>query len=368
MLQAGIVGLPNVGKSTLFNALTRSRKAEAANYPFCTIEPNVGVVEVPDERLAPLAKLAKTAIIIPAAVEFVDIAGLVAGASKGEGLGNKFLANIREVDAIAHVVRCFENDDIIHSMGHIDPLRDIEVINTELVLADLQSCETQLDRNIKKARGQDKEAAANAALLQRLLPHLNENKPASTLPLNDAEERIRLKHFELLSSKPVLYACNVAENDLADPSQNAGVAAVQKHAAAALNARVCVICAQVEAELAELSPQEAKEYLAALGTDDSGVSQLIRASYDLLGLASYFTAGEKEARAWTFRKGMTAPQCAGVIHSDFEKGFIKAEVVSYSDLISAGSIAAAREAGKYRLEGKEYLFQDGDVTLFRFAN
>ena len=368
MLQAGIVGLPNVGKSTLFNALTRSRKAEAANYPFCTIEPNVGVVEVPDERLTPLAKIAKTSVIIHAAVEFVDIAGLVAGASKGEGLGNKFLANIREVDAIVHVVRCFINDDIIHNMGKVDPVRDIEVINTELVLADLQSVEVQLDRNIKKARGQDKEAAANVALLQRLSAHLNENKTAASLPVHDDEERARLKTFGLLSVKPVLYACNVAEEDLADPSKNALIAAVREHVAANHDARVCVICAQVEAELAELSPEESKEYLAALGVVDSGVSQLIRSSYDLLGLASYFTAGEKEARAWTFKRGMTAPQCAGVIHTDFEKGFIKAEVVAYTDLVAAGTIAAAREAGKYRLEGKEYLFKDGDIALFRFAN
>ncbi|MDR0535496.1 MAG: redox-regulated ATPase YchF [Puniceicoccales bacterium] len=368
MLQAGIVGLPNVGKSTLFNALTRSRKAEAANYPFCTIEPNVGVVEVPDGRLEILAKIAKTAVIISAAVEFVDIAGLVAGASKGEGLGNKFLANIREVDAIVHVVRCFENDDIIHNMGRVDPVRDIEVINTELVLADLQSVEIQLDRNEKRARGQDKEAAAAVDLLRRLLAHLNENKPAATLPLKDEDERARIRHFGLLSVKPVLYACNVAEADLADPSQNRHVAAVRAYAAATRDARVCVICAQVEAELGELSPDEAAEYLASLGAQDSGVSQLIRSTYDLLGLASYFTAGEKEARAWTFRHGMTAPQCAGVIHSDFEKGFIKAEVVSYQDLVAAGSIAAARDVGKYRLEGKEYLFQDGDVALFRFAN
>jgi GTP-binding protein YchF len=368
MLQAGIVGLPNVGKSTLFNALTRSRKAEAANYPFCTIEPNVGVVEVPDERLPPLSKIAKTAVIIPAAVEFVDIAGLVAGASKGEGLGNKFLANIREVDAIVQVVRCFVDDDIVHSMGRVDPVRDIEVINTELVLADLQSAETQLDRNEKKARGQDKDAAANVELLKRLLPHLNENKPASSLPLKDAEERDRLKSFGLLSIKPVLYACNVAEATLAAPEDNALVAAVRAHVAANRDAGVCVICAQVEAELGELSPEEAAEYLASLGVADSGVSQLIRASYDLLGLASYFTAGEKEARAWTFKRGMTAPQCAGVIHSDFEKGFIKAEVVAYADLLAAGSVAAAREAGKYRIEGKEYIFKDGDVALFRFAN
>ncbi|MGN0835254.1 MAG: redox-regulated ATPase YchF [Candidatus Spyradosoma sp.] len=367
MLQAGIVGLPNVGKSTLFNALTRSRNAEAANYPFCTIEPNVGIVEVPDERLAPLARLAKTNKIVPAAIEFVDIAGLVAGASKGEGLGNKFLANIREVDAVVHVVRCFDDDDVVHNMGSVDPVRDIEVITTELVLADLQSCESQLDKNVKKMRGQDKEAAACVALLNRIIPHLNEGKTAASLPMND-EERARAKQFSLLTTKPVLYACNVAEADLADPSANEYVARVRKYVADNHDARVCVICAQVEAELCDLSPEEGREFLQSLGVADSGVSQLIRQSYDLLGLASYFTAGEKEAKAWTFKKGMTAPQCAGVIHTDFEKGFIKADVVSYDDLIAAGSFAAAREAGKYRLEGKEYLFRDGDVAVFRFAN
>ncbi len=367
MLQAGIVGLPNVGKSTLFNALTRSRNAEAANYPFCTIEPNVGIVEVPDSRLAPLAKLAKTDKIVPAVIEFVDIAGLVAGASKGEGLGNKFLANIREVDAIVHVVRCFDNGDVIHNMGSVDPVRDIEVVKTELVLADLQSCESQLDKNVKKMRGQDKEAAANVELFNRLIPWLNEGKTASSLPMND-EDRARAKTFSLLTTKPVLYACNVDESGLADPEKNAYVAAVRKHISAEHDARSCVICAQIEAELCDLSPEEGREFLASLGVNDSGVSQLIRQSYDLLGLASYFTAGEKEARAWTFKKGMLAPQCAGVIHTDFEKGFIKADVVSYDDLIAAGSFAAAREAGKYRLEGKDYAFRDGDVAVFRFAN
>ena len=367
MLQAGIVGLPNVGKSTLFNALTHSRNAEAANYPFCTIEPNVGIVEVPDERLETLAKIAKTAKIVPAAIEFVDIAGLVAGASKGEGLGNKFLANIREVDAVVHVVRCFDNNDIIHNMGSVDPVRDIEVITTELILADLQSCESQLDKNTKKMRGQDKDAAANVALLNRIIPHLDSGKTASSLPMND-EELARVKQFSLLSMKPVLYACNVDESDLSDPSQNEYVARVEKYVADNHDARVCVICAQVEAELCDLSPEEGKEFLQSLGVGDSGVSRLIRLSYDLLGLASYFTAGEKEARAWTFKKGMTAPQCAGVIHTDFEKGFIKADVVSYEDLVAAGSVAAARDAGKYRLEGKEYIFRDGDVAVFRFAN
>jgi GTP-binding protein YchF len=366
MLQAGIVGLPNVGKSTLFNALTRSRKAESANYPFCTIDPNVGVVQVPDERLEPLRQIAKTQVVIPAAIEFVDIAGLVAGASKGEGLGNKFLANIREVDAIVHVVRCFEDDDIIHNMGSVDPLRDIEVIQTELVLADIASLESQRDKGMKKARGGDKEAAAQIALIERLLPHLNENKPALTLSMSDEEKQV-LKRLCLLTAKPVLYACNVAESDLADPQSNLHVNAVRNYVNEHHDAGSCVISAAVEAELVDFSPEETKAYLQELGVSDSGVSALIRATYDLLGLASYFTAGEKEVRAWTFCKGMKAPQCAGVIHTDFEKGFIKAEVVSYTDLIAAGSVSAAREAGKYRLEGKEYCFADGDVAVFRFA-
>ena len=367
MLQAGIVGLPNVGKSTLFNALTRSRKAEAANYPFCTIEPNVGVVEVPDARMRVLQEIAGTKVVIPAAIEFVDIAGLVAGASKGEGLGNKFLANIREVDAIVHVVRCFENDDIVHNMGKVDPVRDIEVINTELILADIQSAEQQLDKNQKKVKSGDKEAIACVDLLTRLVAHLNAGKPAASLPVAD-DERARLKSFALLSSKSVLYACNVAETDLAKPDANPHVQAVRKYVADHHGCESVVICAQVEAELCDLPPAEAAEFLASLGVADSGVSALIRGAYHLLGLATYFTAGEKEVRAWTFRNGMTAPQCAGVIHTDFEKGFIKAEVVAYEDLKSLGSVAAARDAGKYRLEGKEYLFKDGDVALFRFAN
>lgn len=363
MLQAGIVGLPNVGKSTLFNALTRTRKAEAANYPFCTIEPNVGVVEVPDDRLEPLRAISKTSVIIPAAIEFVDIAGLVAGASKGEGLGNQFLANIREVDAIVHVVRCFEDEDIIHNMGSVDPLRDIEVISTELILADMQSAENQLDKNRKKARAQDKEAIANTALLERLVTHLDAGKPAVTLEMSE-EESARLKTFSLLTSKRVLYACNVAEADLA-----AGGNAYTEKVAAWVkdnhDAEACVICARIEEELGDLAPAEAAEYLSELGVSGSGVTTLIRKAYSLLGLASYFTAGEKEVRAWTFQLGMKAPQCAAVIHTDFEKKFIKAEVVSYDDLIACGSTAAARETGKYRLEGKEYVFQDGDVALFK---
>ncbi len=364
MLQAGIVGLPNVGKSTLFNALTRSRKAEAANYPFCTIEPNVGVVEVPDPRLETLSKIAKTNVIIPAAVEFVDIAGLVAGASKGEGLGNKFLANIREVDAIVEVVRCFDDDDILHSMGGVDPIRDIEVISTELVLSDMQSCEKQLESNARKAKGMDKEAIKNVEILKRLIEHLNNGKPAITLPDVSDDDLARIKSFFLLTSKPVIYACNVSESDVG--GTNEYVEKVKAYAKAEHNASTVVISARLEEELSSLSQEEAEEYLKELGVADSGVSELIRATYDLLGLASYFTAGEKEARAWTFKKGMTAPQCAGVIHTDFEKGFIKAEVVSYDDLVAAGNVAKAREAGKYRLEGRDYIFKDGDVALFRF--
>jgi hypothetical protein len=367
MLKTGIVGLPNVGKSTLFNALTRSRKAEAANYPFCTIDPNVGVVTVPDERLPELARIAKTAVQIPAAIEFVDIAGLVAGASKGEGLGNQFLAHIREVDAIVHVVRCFEDPDIIHTMGGIDPVRDIEVIATELVLSDLDAVQKRIDKTQKKAKGGDKEAQAELALLERLVPHLNENKPANILPVHEDEARL-LKFFQLLSAKPVIYACNVAESDLATAEQNPFVQKVAAFVRAHHDAAYVPISARIESELIDLPPEEAKAFLQDLGVSDSGVSSLIRATYALLGLLTYFTAGEKEARAWTIKQGWKAPQAAGVIHTDFEKGFIKAEVVSYADLTRLGSIAAAREAGKYRLEGKEYVFQDGDVALFRFNN
>ena len=367
MLQAGIVGLPNVGKSTLFNALTRTRKAESANYPFCTIDPNVGVVQVPDARLEPLKVIAKTDTVIPAAIEFVDIAGLVEGASKGEGLGNKFLANIREVDAIVHVVRCFEDEDIIHNMGSIDPLRDIEVIHTELVLSDIASLESQKEKLVKKARSGDKEANECLSLIDRLVPHLNENKPAITLSMTEDETTV-LKRLCLLSAKKVLYACNVAETDLANPDQNAYVKKVEQFAQENHNAETCIISAAVEAELIDFDAEEAQEYLESLGITDSGVSVLIRSTYKLLGLASYFTAGEKEVRAWTFKIGMKAPQCAGVIHTDFEHGFIKAEVVSYEDLIAAGGVQQAKEAGKYRLEGKDYSFQDGDVTLFRFNN
>jgi GTP-binding protein YchF len=367
MLKAGIVGLPNVGKSTLFNALTRSRKAEAANYPFCTISPNVGVVIVPDERAYALQKIARTNVVVPAAIEFVDIAGLVAGASKGEGLGNQFLANIREVDAIVQVVRCFEDPDIVHTMGGIQPVRDIEVITTELVLADLDAVTKRIEKTQKKAKSGDKEAQAELALLQRLEPHLNAGGTANLLPATD-DEKAQLKLFQLLTAKPVLFACNVAEGDLADAERNPFVQQVAEFVRTHHDAAYVPISAKIESELIDLEPEEARAFLRDLGVADSGVSALIRASYQLLGLQTYFTAGEKEVRAWTIKKGWKAPQAAGVIHTDFEHGFIKAEVVSYQDLVTLGSVAAAREAGKYRLEGKEYVFQDGDVALFRFNN
>ena len=365
MLKAGIVGLPNVGKSTLFNALTRSRKAEAANYPFCTIDPNVGVVTVPDERAYVLQKIAKTQVVIPAAIEFVDIAGLVAGASKGEGLGNQFLATIREVDAIVQVVRCFVDDDIVHTMGGVDPIRDIEVITTELVLADLDAVSKRMIKTQKSAKAGDKEAIAELALLNKLEPHLNSGKTANTLPATD-DEKAAMKLFQLLTAKPVLFACNVAESDLATAEQNPFVQKVAEYVRTHHDAAYVPISAKIESELIDLPPEEAKAFLKDLGVDDSGVSDLIRGTYMLLGLQTYFTAGEKEVRAWTIKKGWKAPQAAGVIHTDFEKGFIKAEIVSYKDLTSLGSVAAAREAGKYRLEGKEYVFADGDVALFRF--
>ncbi|MFN0128508.1 MAG: redox-regulated ATPase YchF [Verrucomicrobiales bacterium] len=369
MLQAGIVGLPNVGKSTLFNAVTRSRKAEAANYPFCTIEPNQGVVTVPDERLEVLAKLSRTQKIVPAAIEFVDIAGLVKGASQGEGLGNKFLSHIREVDAIVQVVRCFESGDIHHVAGSIDAIRDIETITTELILADIATLEKQRATKEKKARVGDAESKAEIALIDRLLPHLNEGKPALTLEVSDAEGKC-LKSFFLLTSKPTIFACNVAEDDLgaatSDPESNPHVAAVMKYARDHHEAEACVISAAIEEEMIDLTPSEAAEYLAGLGATSSGVSNLIKAVYHLLGLRTYLTTGEKETRAWTFTAGMTASQCAGVIHSDFERGFIAGEVVPYSELVAAGSFAKCKENGTLRIVGKDYLVQDGDVVEWRF--
>lgn len=369
MLQAGIVGLPNVGKSTLFNAVTRSRKAEAANYAFCTIEPNQGVVTVPDERLDVLARISQTKKIVPAAIEFVDIAGLVRGASRGEGLGNQFLSHIREVDAIVQVVRCFEDADVVHVSDTVDPIRDIEVINTELVLADIGSLERRIERAQKKAKGGDRDAKAEIALCEKLLPHLNEGKPALTAELNADEQKL-LKNLFLLSSKPTIFACNVSEADLGsamkDPDAHPHVGRVAAFARESHSAETVVISAAIEAELVDLSPEEAAEYLAGLGVDSSGVSSLIRSVYHLLGLRTYLTTGEKETRAWTIRAGDKAPAAAGVIHSDFERGFIAAEVVAYDDLVAAGSFARAKELGKVRLEGREYVMQDGDVVEFRF--
>jgi ribosome-binding ATPase len=365
MLKAGIVGLPNVGKSTLFNALTRSRKAEAANYPFCTIDPNVGIVTVPDARLEVLARIAKTSTIIPAAVEFVDIAGLVKGASQGEGLGNKFLSHIREVDAIVQVVRCFEDSDIHHVTGAIDPIRDIEIIATELVLADLDATKKRQERIAKDAKRGDKDAMAEDAVLAKLIPHLDSGKSALTLTLTPEERKISRPMF-LLTDKPTLFAANVKEGDLAAAESNPQVQKVKEYARTHHSCETVVISAQLESELIDLSPEEGATFLKELGVAESGVGALIRASYHLLGLRTYFTAGEKEVRAWTIHAGDTAPKAAGVIHSDFERGFIKAETVSYADLVACGSVAVAREKGVYRMEGKEYLVQDGDVLLFKF--
>ena len=372
MLSAGIVGLPNVGKSTLFNAVTRTRKAQAANYPFCTIDPNLGVVTVPDARLETLSKLSHSQKIIPAAIEFVDIAGLVKGASTGEGLGNQFLSHIREVNAIVQVVRCFENADIHHVSGTIDPVRDIEVVNTELVLADLASLQKRHDRLQKEVRAGSKTAKTEVAVIEKLLPHLDAGKPAITLELTD-EEKAVARDFFLLSSKPTLFACNVAESDLAAISQEMEasaalqhVRAVQEYARNHFATEAVVISAQIESELVDLSETEAQEYLRDLGVAGSGVSALIRAVYHLLGLRTYLTTGEKETRAWTIRAGDKAPVAAGVIHSDFERGFIAAETVHFDDLVSLGSFAKARESGKLRIEGKDYVMRDGDVVEFRF--
>jgi GTP-binding protein YchF len=369
MLKAGIVGLPNVGKSTLFNAVTRTRKAEAANYPFCTIEPNTGIVTVPDARLEVLGRISKTQKIVPAAIEFVDIAGLVQGASQGEGLGNKFLAHIREVDAIVQVVRCFDDDDIQHVHKSVDPLRDIDIINTELVLADLASVEKRLQRVSKTAKSGDKESKIEAALCEKLIPHLNEGKPAITCELN-ADERKTLKGFFLLTGKPTIFACNVAESELGtaskDPAGHRYVGRVVEFVKGSHDAEAMVISAAIEAELMDLSPEEAQAYLADLGVENSGVSELIRSVYHLLGLRTYLTTGEKETRAWTIHAGDKAPAAAGVIHTDFERGFIKAEVIAYDDLVACGSHAKAREVGKLRIEGKDYVVQDGDVMEFRF--
>ncbi len=365
MLKAGIVGLPNVGKSTLFNAVTRTRKAEAANYPFCTIDPNVGIVTVPDSRLQVLQKVAKTSVVIPAAIEFVDIAGLVKGASQGEGLGNKFLTHIREVDAIVQVVRCFEDADIHHVAGSIDPVRDIEIILTELVLCDLEAVKKRLEKGAKDAKRGDKVAMAEAEVLSKLEPHLNAGKPAITLDLTP-EDKVISRGFYLLTDKPTVFAANVKESELATADSNAHVNKVREYAKTHIACETVVISAQIESDLVDLSAEEASEFLKELGVQESGIGALIRQTYHLLGLRTYFTAGEKEVRAWTIHAGDTAPKAAGVIHSDFERGFIKAETVAYDDLVNLGSVAAARDKGLYRMEGKEYVVKDGDVLLFKF--
>jgi len=391
MLSAGIVGLPNVGKSTLFNAVTRTHKAPAANYPFCTIDPNLGIVTVPDPRLEKLAQLSHSQKIVPTAIEFVDIAGLVKGASTGEGLGNQFLSHIREVDAIVQVVRCFESSDVHHVSGSIDPIRDIEVINTELVLADLAALQKRRDRLQKEVRAGSKTAKAQNTVIEKLLPRLDAGKPAITAELTP-EEKVIAREFFLLTSKPTLFACNVAEADLvaisvagvADPGSNitgqtpktgtdgpgynatGRVTAVQDYARHHFGTEAVVISAQIESELVDLGENEALEYLRGLGIEDSGVNALIRSVYHLLGLRTFLTTGEKETRAWTIHSGDKAPAAAGVIHSDFERGFIAAETIDYDDLVGLGSLAKAREAGKLRVEGKDYVVRDGDVIFFRF--
>jgi GTP-binding protein YchF len=362
--KCGIVGLPNVGKSTLFNALTQTAAAQAANYPFCTIEPNVGEVAVPDPRLETLAKVGGSAEIIPTRLNFVDIAGLVRGASKGEGLGNQFLGHIREVDAIAHVLRCFEDSDVTHVEGGIDPLRDAETVETELMLADLDSLEKRVDNLTKKARGQDKEAIAQLDLVKRAIDALSNGKPARTVARKD-EEEATFQSLQLITAKPVLYVCNVEESAAA--TGNALSAKVEAKAKSE-NAVAVAISAKIESEIAMLPLGERGEFLQAAGLLEPGLDRLIRAGYALLGLVTFFTVGPKEARAWTVAKGSKAPQAAGVIHTDFEKGFIRAETIAYADYVACKGEAGARDAGKLRLEGKDYVVQDGDVMHFRFAN
>lgn len=358
--KTGIVGLPNVGKSTLFNALTRTAAAQAANFPFCTIEPNVGEVAVPDARLAKLAEIAKSKEVIPTRMTFVDIAGLVKGASKGEGLGNQFLANIREVDAIAHVLRCFEDGDVTHVEGRVDPVADAETIETELMLADLESIEKRLQNIVRKVRGGDKEAVQQERLLNAASEALENGKPARTVAVDD-EDRKAWNGLQLLTSKPVLYVCNVAEDEAANGNTHSAAVAEMAEAQGAASV---VISAKIEEEIAQLDAEEAEMFLDEMGLEEAGLDRLIRAGYELLNLQTYFTAGPKEARAWTIREGTTAPQAAGVIHGDFEKGFIRAETIAYDDYVALGGETAARDAGKLRAEGKSYVVKDGDVLHF----
>lgn len=365
-INCGIVGLPNVGKSTLFNALTETQAAQAANFPFCTIEPNKGIVALPDARLDKIASIGKSQKTVPTQLEFVDIAGLVKGASKGEGLGNQFLANIRETDAIIHVVRCFENGDITHVEGSVDPLRDAEIIDTELMLADLESVTKQADNLAKKLKSNDKEIKAQHGFMLKVKAVLEEGKPARTVEPSDEDEARFMKFLQLMTSKPILYVCNVNEEDAA--KGNDWTKKVEEMACAQ-GTRAVIISAAIEAEIAQLAtPEEKKEFLETIELTEPGLNKIIRAAFGILGLQTYFTVGPKEARAWTVRVGAKGPEAAGVIHSDFEKGFIRAEVMSYDDYVSLGSEQAVKEAGKYRSEGKEYVVKDGDIILFRFNN
>jgi ribosome-binding ATPase len=368
MLKAGIIGLPNVGKSTLFNAVTRSHKAPAENYPFCTIEPNLGVVTVPDSRLQPLAQVVKVATTIPAAFEFVDIAGLVKGAAQGEGLGNKFLSHIREVDALIHVVRCFEDPDIVHVTRGIDPVRDIEIVMTELILADHEAVRKRLEKISRDVKRGEKHALVEAHLLEKFAAHLNAGKPANTLGLPmSPEEKAIARGFFLLTDKPTILAANVKEAELANLDLQEQVKRVREYARAHHRCDTVPLCAQLESDLADLSPEEARDYLAELGIKEPSGGELIRSAYRLLGLRTFFTFNDKEVRAWTIREGDTASRAAGTIHTDFERGFIKAETVLWEDLVAQGSVGGARETGHYRLEGRDYIVRDGDVLLFKFA-